>query len=156
MKVKDQVQLADVAKVSIEHLDVSVNDFKRYQFVISLTDACDEEQGCISSIDHFAIFVFEEVAHPCSSCEDELGDVLGDLEFGFGRHGGEPFCETYFALSADEEDPVDLQFEVGTEERERAKLVGCDDWLGGARRRVMWILTAMMPLCHRLAGGGLN
>ena len=116
LKVKDQIQLANIPKVSIQHLDVAVDDFERNEFVIALGDARDEEEGGVAAIDYFGVFVFEKVAHSGASGEDELGDVFGDFELGFGRHGGEPFSETHFALAADEEDPVDLSHRVRIEE----------------------------------------
>ena len=38
-------------------------------------------------------FVFEEVAHACSTRKHELGDILDDLRFVLRRECGEPFRE---------------------------------------------------------------
>jgi len=38
-------------------------------------------------------FVFEEVAHACSTGEDKLSDILDDLGLVFGGQGDEPFGE---------------------------------------------------------------
>ena len=40
--------------------------------------------------------VLEKVAHPCSTGEDELGDVFDDLGFRLGRERLKPFRQSDF------------------------------------------------------------
>lgn len=45
-----------VAKVSIQHFYISVDNFQRNQLIISRTNSGDEEQRSISSVDDFSIY----------------------------------------------------------------------------------------------------
>lgn len=86
---------------------------KSDELVVGRGAAGDEEEGGISTIDHFGIwvlksaeraiesplqpllaFVFEEIAHTRPSREHQLGHILDDFGFVFGRECGEPFRKT--------------------------------------------------------------
>jgi len=90
-----------------------VDNLKGDELVVCRGAAGDEEEGGISTIDYFGIwvlksaeldieslpkpllaFVFQEVAHTRSSREHKLGHILDDLGFVFGRQCGEPFGKT--------------------------------------------------------------
>lgn len=142
LEVEDKIQLAHVAKVSIQHLDVSMDDLERHQLVVALADSRDKEERCVSPIHDFAVLVLEEVAHPRPSSEHELCDIFGDLELCLGRHGGEPFRKADLALSADEKDPVDLRSGLPSIERSICQNLPsiCKDLLR------LLILTAMSKI----------
>lgn len=44
-----------ISKVSVQHLDVSVDDLQRDQLVISRTNPANEEQGRISPVDDLGV-----------------------------------------------------------------------------------------------------
>lgn len=90
-----------------------MDDLEGDELIICGGAAGYEEEGGISTINHFGIwvvksaervmeslllslltFVFEEVAHPRPSREHKLRYILDDFGFVFGRECGEPFGET--------------------------------------------------------------
>ena len=44
-----------VSKISVEHFDITMDDFKRHELVVRLADAAHEEQGSVSSVDDLGI-----------------------------------------------------------------------------------------------------
>ena len=48
MEVEDQVELAHVAEVAIEHFDEVMNDVEYDQFVVGLLDTAGEVERCVS------------------------------------------------------------------------------------------------------------
>lgn len=63
LEVEDQVQLAHIAKVPVENLDVSVDDLQRDELVVGGVDGRYEKQGGIATVDDLRV---------CSSVSDAL------------------------------------------------------------------------------------
>ena len=53
MKVKDEIKLADIAKVLIQHHDEEVNSLKVRELIVSSVDAKGEEESRIPPVDDF-------------------------------------------------------------------------------------------------------
>lgn len=85
------------------------------ELIVGRVYAGDEEERGVAPVDYFGVcwvaklvnwrqelgyegknitFVFEEIAHACSTSKDELRDILDDFGFVLRREGGEPLCET--------------------------------------------------------------
>ena len=52
MEVEDDVELADVAEVTVEDLHEEVDHLQRHQLVVGLVDAGDEEERGVALVDH--------------------------------------------------------------------------------------------------------
>ena len=64
LKVEYDIQLAHVAVVFVHLFNVAVDDLERNQLIVRGGTACDEEEGCISSIDYFAVWEsFHQLRH---------------------------------------------------------------------------------------------
>ena len=50
VKIKDQIQFANVAKITIQDLDEKVNNFQSIQLVVFRVDTDDKVQTCIAVI----------------------------------------------------------------------------------------------------------
>lgn len=72
LEVEDEVQLAHVPKVAVQHFDIAMDDLEGRQLVVVLTDPCDEEEGCVPTVDYFGICEVESVllvsALPYTQC----------------------------------------------------------------------------------------
>lgn len=55
LEVEDDVKFADVAIVLIHLFHITVYNLEGDELIISGCAACDEEEGCVSSVDYFAI-----------------------------------------------------------------------------------------------------
>ena len=104
LKIKDDIQLTHIPIILIHLLYISMNRLQCNQLIIIGIYSRDKEQTRVPPIDHFRVFVFDEVAHPGAAGEDELGDVFDDFSFFFGGEGLEPFGETDFALAREEDE----------------------------------------------------
>jgi len=67
LEVKDDVQLADVAIVFVHLLHIAVDYLKGNEFVVCRGAASDEEEGGISTIDYFGIWVSKSAEHDMQS-----------------------------------------------------------------------------------------
>ena len=56
VEVEDEVKLANIVKVFVQHFDKIVNRFQVHQIIIFYVDTQTEEQTGISSIDYLNIF----------------------------------------------------------------------------------------------------
>ena len=63
VKVDDQVQLTDIAKIFVEYFNKSMDQFQNQELVVSLIDDSDEIKTGISLIDYLVVFVVYKVAH---------------------------------------------------------------------------------------------
>ena len=120
------LSIAYIAKISIQHLDIAVNDFQRYQLVIAGADSSHEEQASITPIDDLRVykeklrhdsarkklnltFIFEEITHSSPSRQNKLCDVLNDLGLLLVWYCHKPFREPHFAMSTNTIIEYDLE-----------------------------------------------
>lgn len=63
MEVEDQVKLAHIPEVLVEHLDEGLNDFQHDELVLVLVDDGDEVEAGVALVDDLVVLVLEEIAH---------------------------------------------------------------------------------------------
>lgn len=63
MKIEDEIQLADVSEIFIEHFYKSLHEFEYDEFVFILIDDGNEVETGVSFVDNLVLFVIEKIAH---------------------------------------------------------------------------------------------
>ena len=72
MEIKNQVQLAHVPKVLIQHLHKSLDQLQDDKFIIIFINDSDKVQGSISLVDDFVFVVGHEITHFAFAGNDKL------------------------------------------------------------------------------------
>lgn len=63
MEVKNEVQLADIPEVLVQHLHKGLHQFQHDQFVLVLVNNSDEVEASIALVDDLVLLVLHEIAH---------------------------------------------------------------------------------------------
>ena len=61
VEVKHQIQLTNIPKEAVQHLDEEVYRFQVCQLVIIRVDASAEEEPCVAAVDYPVVAEFNEV-----------------------------------------------------------------------------------------------
>lgn len=72
MEVENEVQLADIPEVLVQHLDEGLHQFQHHQLVLVLVNDSDEVQTSVSLVDDLVLLVLHEIAHLRMPGDDEL------------------------------------------------------------------------------------
>ncbi|RNC55874.1 hypothetical protein TcCL_ESM06633 [Trypanosoma cruzi] len=102
MKVEDEIELADIAKVAVQYLHKMVDDFQHDQLVIVFVDGSNKIKGGITTTNVLAAPVLNHIgkAHrPTQSKLTRLTHKFGLFLFGICNI---PLCQAQFALAADQ------------------------------------------------------
>jgi len=104
-----QVHLANIAKISIQYLNIAMYDLKSDQFIVMFINLTYKEKGCIApvydlgfGIPHLITFVATESLNYAPSCLY----IPGNCTCG-GVYSMQAFCEAELALLGYEQDIVD-------------------------------------------------
>lgn len=63
MEIEDEIQLAYISEVLIEHFHKCLHEFEHDQFILILIDNCNEVETRVSLVDNLVLLVIEEIAH---------------------------------------------------------------------------------------------
>ena len=75
MKVKYQIELADVAEIAVEHFNKVMNDVQDYQLIILFLDTRNEIQGGIPFEHYFVVSPFQEMSKFTRSSNDHCANL---------------------------------------------------------------------------------
>lgn len=113
--MKDQIQLADILKTTIQCLDKNLNEVEDAQLALGIVDAKDEKKGCIVAIDDTDVgaqkrSTLDKVAQGVGTVRNNgknfahqllltvLGEIIVDLD------------ETWLAVVVEDDDRLDHGF----------------------------------------------
>lgn len=57
LEIEDEVQFTHVSKVPVKDLDVAMDDLERDEFVVGVGDRGDEEQGSVTTVNDFRVYL---------------------------------------------------------------------------------------------------
>lgn len=63
MEVENEVQLADIPEVLVQHLYKGLHQFQRDQLVLILVNDSDEVETSVSLVHDLVLLVLHEIAH---------------------------------------------------------------------------------------------
>ena len=106
VKVEYEVQLADVAKVPVENLDVVVDHVKRVQLVVVRVNSNDEVQARVPLVGDTQVLVLDEVAQPRRPRQDERSKLLHDFRAFLACVLAVEFAQAHLALPRHEQHEV--------------------------------------------------
>lgn len=72
MKIEDQIEFADVAKVLVKYFYEALHELEDDELIFVLVDDGDEVETGEALVDDFVLFIVEEVAHLGLACDDHL------------------------------------------------------------------------------------
>ena len=80
MEIEDQIELAHILEVSVEHLDEMMDDIKHDQLIVIFLNACCKVETGVAS-EHYLVFApFEEVGQPWGPSNDHRAYLWKSLE----------------------------------------------------------------------------
>lgn len=98
VKVEDEIQLADIAKESIEDLNEEVNCLEVGKFVVVGVDTSAEKEPGVSAVDDFVVAELDKVGLILLVARrNETVDLALELNLFVVTEGGVPFGQTGFA-----------------------------------------------------------
>lgn len=56
MKVEDEIKLAHIPEIPVQHLDISMHNLQRQELVVARRDGTDEEERSVSPIDDLGVY----------------------------------------------------------------------------------------------------
>ncbi len=72
MEVEDEVKLANIAEIFVQHFYERMNEFKDDQLIIVLVHNGDEIKTGVSLVEYLVLFVVDEIAHFGLTSDDQL------------------------------------------------------------------------------------
>lgn len=75
VKIEDEVQLADIPEVFIQHLHEHLHQLQHNQLVMVFVHDCYEVQTCVALVNDLVLFVVQEIAHLRITRDYQLVDL---------------------------------------------------------------------------------
>ena len=76
MEIEDEIQLADITEVLVEHLDEVMNDVEHNQFVVFLFYACDKVQRSIALEHNLVVAPLQEMSQLAAATNDHCANLF--------------------------------------------------------------------------------
>eukprot|EP00416_Gambierdiscus_australes_P045565 CAMPEP_0171092834 /NCGR_PEP_ID=MMETSP0766_2-20121228/37618_1 /TAXON_ID=439317 /ORGANISM="Gambierdiscus australes, Strain CAWD 149" /LENGTH=195 /DNA_ID=CAMNT_0011551147 /DNA_START=66 /DNA_END=651 /DNA_ORIENTATION=- len=112
VEVEDEIELTDVAEVAVQALHKMVHDLQGQKLVVSVVDACNEEQACVSLVAELVVAPLKEVAHLGRAAQDEAAHLLDGPELVTLKAWNEPLFQPRLPLPADQQNELDHRIEA--------------------------------------------
>ena len=98
VEVEDEVELADVAEVAVEHLDEEVDALEVGELVVARVDAEGEEEARVAAVDDLVGAELDEVGELAVAARDEAVHLVLDLALVRLLDGHVPLRQARLAL----------------------------------------------------------